>query len=56
LATPTLDRATQLTRRFCDSLYDVEIRRVICSTDEIVNSGAGVLRCCAPSLRPAASA
>jgi putative transposase len=36
--------------------YDVEIRRVICSTDEIVNSGAGVLRCCAPSLRPAAAA
>jgi transposase-like protein len=36
--------------------YDVEIRTVICSTDEIVNSGAVIRWWCAPSLRPAAAA
>jgi putative transposase len=32
--------------------YDVEIRRVLCSTDEIVNSGAAADGCSAPSFRP----
>jgi transposase-like protein len=35
--------------------YDVEIRRVLCSTDEIVNCSAA-FRCSASSFRPAAAA
>jgi transposase-like protein len=35
--------------------YNVEIRRVICSTDEIVNSVGLTWRSCGPSLRPAAA-
>jgi hypothetical protein len=41
---------------FCDRLYDVEIRRVICSTDEIVNIDGLTWRLCGPRMRSAAAA
>jgi hypothetical protein len=35
-----------LTRRFCNSLYDVEIRRVICSTNSwVILSSLAENRC-----------